>query len=156
MASSALADGSASDARPRISMTASRIRDASCQAPTSTAASAAPISPAPPAASSAASVPVVRSARHRVGVPELQQLGHPFHVGQAARAELQVQRGVHAARHPLGLDPRLDPPDLPDRVVGDPAGRVPDLVRHRDEGGAQAGVARGEVGAQQRLRLPGQ
>ena len=59
-----------------------------------------------------------------------------------------------AARDPLGLDARLDPADLPRRLLAEPAGRVAVPVGDRDELRAQRRVADGELGAQQCLPLP--
>jgi hypothetical protein len=41
------------------------------------------------------------------GVLQLEDLDRPLDVGQAPAPELEVRRGVGAARHPLGVDPRL-------------------------------------------------
>ena len=54
-----------------------------------------------------------------VGVPELHQLHGPLDVGEAAAPELGVRRRVGAARQPLGVDARLDAPDLAHRLLGD-------------------------------------
>ena len=97
---------------------------------------------------------MVRSPAIGAAVLQLQQLDGPLHVGQAARAELEVQGAVGAARDALGLDPRLDPADLAHRLVAEPAGRVAVLVGERDELRAELRVAHRELGPQQRLRTP--
>ena len=46
-----------------------------------------------------------------IRVLELEHLDRPLHVGQTAATELEVGRRVGTARHPLVLDPGLDPTD---------------------------------------------
>ena len=87
-------------------------------------------------------------------VLQLKQLHGPLHVGQAARAELDVPRAVGAARDAFGLHARLDAADLADGRRADPVQRVAELGDHPGEPRAEVLVAGGGLGAQERLRLP--
>ena len=51
-----------------------------------------------------------------------------------------MQAAVGATREPFGVDAGLDAPDLGDRGVGQPVGRVPDGVDQLDEPAPQPGV----------------
>ena len=89
-----------------------------------------------------------------MGVPQLQQLDCPFHIGQTTAAEFGVGVRIRSAGQPLGVDPRLDPTDLQNRGGRHPAFRIAHRVGHQHETPTEFGVTGYRTGPQQGLDLP--
>ncbi len=89
-----------------------------------------------------------------MSVLQLQQLDGPLDVRQPARTQLDVALRVDAPRHPLGLHPRLEPPDLVHLLRRHASARIADGVDDLDETTTELLVTRAGIGAQESLRFP--